>query len=132
MTNKGPLAAYCPSQLVSQETKIAGTQKLRHNLTRALKSVVQAPLKERERVYVWDVPEWEWKAPSVESARYSAGAELSMEEMLLSINPIKVNKIFRQALVPEARPLGRAYVESDALPTVELLTHCSAFEAELS
>jgi hypothetical protein len=72
--NKGPLAAYCPSQLVSQETKIAGTQKLRHNLTRALKGVVQAPLKERERVYVWDVPEWEWKAPSVESARYSAGA----------------------------------------------------------
>jgi DNA-binding MarR family transcriptional regulator len=49
-------------------------EKLRYNLTRALKSVVQAPLKERERVHVWDVPEWEWKAPPVESARYSSGA----------------------------------------------------------
>jgi DNA-binding MarR family transcriptional regulator len=47
-------------------------EKLRYNLTRALKRVVQAPLKERERVYGWDVPEW--KAPSVDSARYSSGA----------------------------------------------------------
>jgi DNA-binding MarR family transcriptional regulator len=46
-------------------------EKLRHNLTRALKRVVHAPLNERERVYVWGVPEW--KPPSAESARYSSG-----------------------------------------------------------
>jgi len=39
---------------------------------------------------------------SIRLPGYSSGAELNTEEMLLSRNPIKVNKIFRHALVLEA------------------------------
>ena len=69
---------------------------------------------------------------SIRLPGYSSGAELSKEEMLLSRNPIKVNKIFRHIewRKPDVKE-GQRVREAASL-TVGLLTYCGAREAELS